>query len=75
MPRENKDKICQSYEEVKCLIEASKYWSTQKTSKTNSLKPCDCLDTCRNAEYFVRFKKMTELIDSETKKPHKFLKK
>lgn len=75
MPREDKTRICQSYEEVACLINATDFWSSHKTSKTYTINPCDCLFTCRNAEYFVRFKKRNALVDSVTKVPIKLLKK
>lgn len=75
MPHEDKARICQSYQEVECLIAANRYWTTHKTSNTNSIKPCDCLDTCRNVEYFVRFKKVSELLDPMTNEPFHLLKK
>jgi hypothetical protein len=69
MPREEKTKICQNYEEVKCMIEANNYWISHKTSNTTSIKPCDCLDTCNNVDYFVRFLKSSELKDENSVGP------
>ena len=63
MPREDKTRICETYNEMKCLIDAKNYWTNHKTSSPASLKPCDCLDNCNNIEYFVRFKKNSALED------------
>lgn len=53
MPRNNETKICEKYEEMKCLLEVVANFTNQKTSR--SLKPCDCLENCNKLEYFVDF--------------------
>lgn len=63
MPREDKTRICETYSEMQCLIDANNYWINHETSSPSSFKPCDCLDNCNNVEYFVRFKKNADLED------------
>lgn len=75
MPREDKTKICEDYDEVKCMLNASRYWMNHKTSETISIKPCDCLTACRSITYMPSFEKETPLEDLVTDQPVPLLEK
>lgn len=69
MPRDDKTPICETFEEVNCLIEAENHWTSHKTTETTSINPCDCLDTCNNVEYSVKYTKrlnLTEFIEDNS---------
>lgn len=69
MPRDNVTKICETYDEVQCMIRSQRYWTGYKTSNTTSIKPCDCLNACRSVEYLVSFEKEMPLEDLVTDQP------
>lgn len=75
MPRDNDTKICETYEEIDCMINASFHWMKNKTADSILVKPCNCLLACRSIEYMVTFDEEMPLNEFLTDEPVKLPKK